>query len=139
MIPKSCRLFGSDHASEQMLGAKSRFNLRRFRSKRARPSHAASLAQHDANEIRRVLGNKFFHDMNAMDLDGPRADTKILRRLLVGGGGRDLAQHVVLARREPIAAREGSWWGFAAVAILVSLVAPAIDRFAHARDHRFGI
>jgi hypothetical protein len=32
MIPKSCRLFGQDHATEQMLRAKSRFNLKRFRS-----------------------------------------------------------------------------------------------------------
>jgi hypothetical protein len=33
MILKSCRLFGSDHATEQILEAKSRFNLKRFRSK----------------------------------------------------------------------------------------------------------
>jgi hypothetical protein len=32
MIPKSCRPFGQDHATEQMLRAKSRFNLKRFRS-----------------------------------------------------------------------------------------------------------
>src|SRR5690349_14071792 len=31
MIPKSCRLFGKDHATEQILGAKSRFNLNGFR------------------------------------------------------------------------------------------------------------
>jgi hypothetical protein len=31
MTPKSCRLFGQDHAPEQMLRAKSQFNLKRFR------------------------------------------------------------------------------------------------------------
>jgi hypothetical protein len=31
MTPKSCRLFGQDHATEQMLRAKSQFNLKRFR------------------------------------------------------------------------------------------------------------
>src|SRR3954452_6850713 len=33
MIPKSCRLFGKDHATEQILGAKSRFNLNAFCSR----------------------------------------------------------------------------------------------------------
>jgi hypothetical protein len=33
MIQKSCRLFGQDHATEQMLERKSRFNLKRFRSR----------------------------------------------------------------------------------------------------------
>jgi hypothetical protein len=33
MIPKSCRLFGQDHATEQMPRAKSVFNLKRFRSR----------------------------------------------------------------------------------------------------------
>src|SRR5713101_10188949 len=33
MIPKSCRLFGCDHAIEQILRAKSRFNVKRFRSR----------------------------------------------------------------------------------------------------------
>jgi hypothetical protein len=36
MIPKSCRLFGQDRATEQMLRAKSRFNLKRFRSKESK-------------------------------------------------------------------------------------------------------
>jgi hypothetical protein len=31
MIPKSCRLFGQDHATDQILRAKSRFNVKRFR------------------------------------------------------------------------------------------------------------
>jgi hypothetical protein len=34
MIPKSCRLFGQDHAAEQLLGANSRFNLNGFRAGR---------------------------------------------------------------------------------------------------------
>jgi hypothetical protein len=37
MIPKSCRLFEQDHATEQMLRAKSRFNLKRFRASFALP------------------------------------------------------------------------------------------------------
>src|ERR1700704_220613 len=43
MIPKSCRLFGKDHAAEQRLRAKSRFNLKRFRSKAAPRKDSPSL------------------------------------------------------------------------------------------------
>jgi hypothetical protein len=32
MIPKSCRFFGQDYAAKQMFGARSRFNLKAFRS-----------------------------------------------------------------------------------------------------------
>jgi hypothetical protein len=32
MIPKSCRLFGQDHATKQVIGAKWRFDLIPFRS-----------------------------------------------------------------------------------------------------------
>jgi hypothetical protein len=43
MIPKSCRPFGQDHATEQILRAKSRFNPERFRSSfaPALPTHCA--------------------------------------------------------------------------------------------------
>src|ERR1700704_4241983 len=43
MIPKSCRLFGQDHATEQIGRAKSRFNLNGFRSRyEGAPQSAAS-------------------------------------------------------------------------------------------------
>src|SRR5579864_4129756 len=35
MIPKSCRLFGQDHATKQLIRAKWRFDLIPFRSKRS--------------------------------------------------------------------------------------------------------
>jgi hypothetical protein len=34
MIPKSCRLFGQDHAQNQWLWSATRFNLKRQRSSR---------------------------------------------------------------------------------------------------------
>jgi hypothetical protein len=42
-----------------------------------------SFAQHNANEISRILGTQLLHDMNAMDLDGPPADAESCRRFLV--------------------------------------------------------
>jgi hypothetical protein len=47
MIPKSCRLFGQDHGTEQMLRAKSRFNLKRFRRTPGTTRMAAILIRED--------------------------------------------------------------------------------------------
>jgi hypothetical protein len=48
MIPKSCRLFGQDHATEQMLRTNSRFNPKRFRSNsRGRRRCAAAMRDID--------------------------------------------------------------------------------------------
>ena len=49
MIPKSCRLFGKDHATKQILSAKSRLNLKRFCSKRHRT---------EIRSYRRLLGGR---------------------------------------------------------------------------------
>ena len=79
--------------------------------------HAISFGQHDTNEVSCILGAELLHDVHTMDLDRPLADAEIFRGLLVRGRGRDLAQHVSLARCQPLAAGEGSRQGIGRIAM----------------------
>src|ERR1700730_2172066 len=63
-----------------------------------------SAGEHDAHEVGRVLGGELLHDARAVHLDGARADAEVRARLLVGGAGRDFAQHLALARGQTLAA-----------------------------------
>src|SRR5215213_9519914 len=72
-------------------------------------SGAAVLAQHDAHQVGGILGAELLHDTRAMHLDGARADAEFTARLLVGRAGRDLAEHIALARGEQIVPLESFW------------------------------
>ena len=63
-------------------------------------------AEHDAHQIGGVLGAELFHDPGAVNFDGAIADAELLSGFLVGGALDDLAEHVLLARRQRLAARK---------------------------------
>src|SRR6202040_1380524 len=72
--------------------------------------------------------------MQAMDLDGSPADTKISCRFLAGSGGYDLVQYIAFALRETTAGSEGLGQRFAA-GFPIPAWTPALDCLTHTRDH----
>src|ERR1700692_3132940 len=64
----------------------------------------AASAQHNANEIGRILRSELFHDACAMDLDGARTDAEQTASLLIRRTGGNLLKHLAFARREQVAA-----------------------------------
>src|SRR5512136_2144441 len=66
----------------------------------------AAFAHHDADEVGGVAGADLLHQVGAVHLDGARADAELAARLLVGGAGDDLSEHVLLAPAERLAAGE---------------------------------
>ncbi len=61
---------------------------------------------HDPNQIGGVLGAELLHDVGAMILNGPRADTELPAGFLVGVARRKQLQHLALAHGERLAPRE---------------------------------
>src|SRR5882762_1837502 len=98
-------------------------------------SGAAALAQHDADEIGGILGTELFHDARAVHFDCARADTEFATRLLVGGPGGDLAEHIALARGEKIVPGKCLRYAFATL----GAPRPGLDGLAHPRHHGTGV
>src|SRR5580692_9226066 len=91
----------------------------------------ASFSDGNTNEIGGVLGAELGHDVGAVDLDGSRTDSEVLRGLLIRRGCNYLGKNLCLAQRQWLTARKFHSQIFTAVAVH-SILRPSTDNLTNA-------